>query len=87
MFNLIVEQCFRIVWSVERKLRVKIQGLQRKENPMFLSKCAVSGSRKWIFIKEQEASGLLSSLGLKISILSKFPIAVDIYFKAIKWMK
>ena len=29
------------------------------------SKCAVLDSKKWYFIKEQEASGLLSSLGIK----------------------
>ena len=32
---------------------------------MLLSKCAVCDSKKWKFIKEQEASGLLSSLGKK----------------------
>ena len=32
---------------------------------MLLSKCAVCDSRKSIFIKQQEASGLLSSLGIK----------------------
>ena len=33
---------------------------------MLLSKCAVCDSKKSTFIKEQEASGLLSSLGIKI---------------------
>ena len=32
---------------------------------MLLSKCAVSNSKKSIFIKKQEANGLLSRLGLK----------------------
>ena len=32
---------------------------------ILLPKCAVYGSRKWIFIKEQETSGLLNSLGRK----------------------
>ena len=32
---------------------------------MLSSKCAVCDSKKSKFIKEQEASGLLSSLGLK----------------------
>ena len=32
---------------------------------MPLSKCAVCESKKSKFIKEQEASGLLSSLGIK----------------------
>ena len=31
---------------------------------MLLSKCAVCDSKKSKFIKEQEASGLLSSLGI-----------------------
>ena len=32
---------------------------------MPLSKCAVCGSKKSKFIKEQEANGLLRSLGIK----------------------
>ena len=32
---------------------------------MLLSKCEVGDSKKPKFIKEQEASGLLSSLGIK----------------------
>ena len=34
---------------------------------MLLSKCAVYDSKKSNFIKEKEASGLLSSLGIKAS--------------------
>ena len=34
---------------------------------MLLSKCAVYDSKKSNFIKEKEASGLLSSLGIKTS--------------------
>ena len=33
--------------------------------PMLLSKCAVCSSKKSRFIKEREAKGLLTSLGLK----------------------
>ena len=32
---------------------------------MILSKCAICGSKKSKFIKEQQAEGLLSNLGLK----------------------
>ena len=32
---------------------------------MILSKCAISSARKSKFIKEQEAKGLLSNLGIK----------------------
>ena len=40
---------------------------------MFLSKCAVCDSKKSKFIKEQEASGLLSSLGIN-TLLNKIPL-------------
>ena len=40
---------------------------------MLLSKCAVCDSKKPKFIKQQETSGLLRSLGTKIS-LSKIPL-------------
>ena len=45
-----------------------------------LSKCAVCGSKKWKFIKEQEANRLLSSLGIKTP-LSKIPFASLLFFK------
>ena len=37
----------------------------KRGKPMPLSKCAVCGSKKSKFIKEQEANGLLRSLGIK----------------------
>ena len=46
---------------------------------MVLSKCAICGSKKSRFIKNQEAKGLLSSLGLRTP-LSKAPILGDILF-------
>ena len=42
---------------------------------MLLSKCEVCDSKKSKFIKEQEASGLLSSLGKKTPF-SKIPLVV-----------
>ena len=47
--------------------------------PMFLSKCDVCGNKKSRYIKEQEAKGLLSSLGLKTP-LRKIPLLSDILF-------
>ena len=44
------------------------------ERIMVLSKCVVCDSKKSKIIKQQEASGLLSSLGRKIP-LSKSPLA------------
>ena len=46
---------------------------------MLLSKCAVCDSKKSKFIKEQEASGLLSSLGIKTP-LNKIPLLSPLLF-------
>ena len=43
------------------------------------SKCAVCGSKKSRFMKEQEAEGLLSNLGIKTP-LNKIPLLVDLLF-------
>ena len=44
-----------------------------------LWKCAICGSKKSRFIKDQEAKGLLSNLGVRTP-LSKVPILGDILF-------
>ena len=44
---------------------------------MILSKCAICGSKKSKFIKEQQAKGLLSNLGLRTP-LNKIPVLGDI---------
>ena len=46
---------------------------------MILSKCAISGNKKSRFIKKQEASGILSSVGIRTP-LSKIPVLGDIFF-------
>ena len=46
---------------------------------MLLSKCAICDSKKSKFIKQQEASGLLSSLGIK-TLLSKIPLVGPLSF-------
>ena len=46
---------------------------------MVLSKCAIGGSKKSRFIKNQEANELLSNLGIRTA-LSKVPILGDILF-------
>ena len=46
---------------------------------MVFSKCAIRGSKKSGFIKNQEAKRLLSNLGIKTS-LSKVPLLGDILF-------
>ena len=46
---------------------------------MVLSRCAICGSKKSRFIKNQKAKGLLSNLGIKTP-LSKVAILADILF-------
>ena len=46
---------------------------------MILSKCAICGSKKSRFIKNQKAKGLLSNLGLRTP-LNRVPILGDILF-------
>ena len=58
---------------------------------MLFSKFAICGSKKSRLIKKQEASGILSSLGLKTP-LNKIPFLGDnlfwmqFYQTTIKWM-
>ena len=46
---------------------------------IILSTCAMCGSKKSKFIKEQEAKGLLSNLGLRPP-LNRIPVLGDILF-------
>ena len=46
---------------------------------IILSKCAICDSKKSKFIKEQQAKGLLSNLGIKTP-LNKIPLLGDILF-------
>ena len=46
---------------------------------MILSKCAICGSKRSRFIKNQEAKGLLTNLGVRTPF-SKVPILGDILF-------
>ena len=55
----------------------------QKGKTMILSKSAISGGKKSRFIKRQEASKILSNLGLKIP-LSMVPLLGDRCFRIIK---
>ena len=46
---------------------------------MMVSKCALCGSKKSKFIKEQQAKELLSNLGIRRP-LSKIPLLGDVLF-------
>ena len=45
----------------------------RNNRLIMKSKCSVCGIEKSIFVKEQEAKGLLNNLGIK-TLLSKIPL-------------
>ena len=48
---------------------------------MLLSKCSMSNSKKWTFLKEQKARGLLSNLtGIKLLILSCYLSTINTLF-------
>ena len=47
---------------------------------MMLSKCVICGSKKSKFIKKQEASGILSYVGIRTP-LNKIPVLVISYFE------
>ena len=47
------------------------------------SKCTLRGIKKWRFVKEQEAKGLLSNLGIKTP-MNKIPLLGDILFEVYK---
>ena len=51
----------------------------KKGRIMLLSKCEVCNSKKLKFAKEQEASGLLSSFGIKTP-LNKIPLLSPLLF-------
>ena len=51
----------------------------RNDETMVLSKCAICGSKKSNFIKDQQAKGLLSNLGIRTP-LNKIPLLGDILF-------
>ena len=66
-FKLYIEQCYLIVWSVEKNRESKNPEVLRTENGriMLLSKCSGCKSKNSKFLKEQETRSLLSSLGIR----------------------
>ena len=53
----------------------------RSGKTMIISKCAKCGSKKSKFIKEQQAKGLSTNLGIRTP-LSKIPLLADICFRS-----
>ena len=56
-FNILIKQCHRIVWIAEKTQKVKIQKLYSQKTQEY---CFYQNALS----KEQEASGLLGSLGI-----------------------
>ena len=67
--------------SIEKIQKVKIQKLQgqKTQRIIILSKCEMYPTKKTIFIKVQEARGLLSTLRTK-KPLTKIPLVAPIWF-------
>ena len=70
-----------MLWMVGKSI---IGGIWKRVNKFI--KCAFFDSEKSRFIKEQEASGLLSSLGIRSSF-SQIPLVCHLYFKDVKQVK
>ena len=67
-------KCKRNTESINPKVSKRING-----KAIILSTCAICGSKKSKFIKQQESTGLLSNLGLGTP-LYKIPVLRDILF-------
>ena len=67
-------KCKKITENIDPKISSTSNG-----KAMILSKCEICGSKKSRFIRNQEAKGLLSKLGIKTP-LSNVPILGDIFF-------
>ena len=66
--------CKRNTKNIDSKM------LETKNDRLMLSsKCAICGSKKSRFMKEQESKGFLNNIGLKTPI-SKIPILDDVLF-------
>ena len=61
-------KCRKVTENINRKV-----SNTSSDRTMILSKCAIWGIKKSIFLKDREAKGLLSNLGLRTP-LSKVPI-------------
>ena len=67
-------KCKKSTESINSKVSKTTNG-----KAMILSTCAICGNKKSKFIKEQQAKGLLSNLGLRTP-LNKIPVLGDILF-------
>ena len=66
-------KCRKDIENIDPKIVRTKNKLVSKNRLVMQSKCSVCGIKKRRFVKEQEAKGLLSDLGIKAS-LSKTPL-------------
>ena len=66
-FSLLLKQFYCIVWSVGKIQKLKLQKFQRwkTDEQCFYQNVQCVIVKNWNLLKEQEASGLLISLGIK----------------------
>ena len=67
-------KCKKNTESIDPKVSANTNG-----KTMILSKCAICGAKISKFIKNQEAKGLLSNLGIRTP-LRKIPLLGDVLF-------
>ena len=72
MVNVIKTRWRFIAQSVEVILKILTKNRTKNDRLIMQSKCLVCGIKKSRFVKEQEAKGLLSNLGIK-TLLIKVP--------------
>ena len=66
-------KCRNDIENIDPKIVRTKNKLVIKNRLVMQSKCSVCGIKKWRFVKEQDAKGLLSNLGIKTP-LSKIPL-------------
>ena len=76
--------CLKCRKNTESKNPKSCKG--KKGRVILLPKCLVCGNKKSKFVKQKEASGLLSSLGIKTP-LNKIPLLGPLLFKSYKMNK
>ena len=77
MYKTMLSYCLKCRKNTENKNKKVVRA--RNGRIMLLSKCAVCDTKNSKFIKEQEASGLLSSLGIKTP-LNEIPLLGPLLF-------
>ena len=77
-----LSHCLKCRKNIESK-KQKVVKPNKGKTGLSSIMCSACDSKKFRFIKEQEASGLLSNLGLK-AVLSKILILGDMFFYSYK---